>query len=74
MAPKDKDHILKKVGSYTNILVIRLCDEEYIGKSARLFAERFKEHQKAPSPIGMYHFHHDQSMKLGILTLTCKGH
>ena len=25
--------------------------EEYIGESARNFAERFKEHQKAPSPI-----------------------
>ena len=27
------------------------CDEEYIGESSRTFAERFKEHQKAPSPI-----------------------
>ena len=27
------------------------CDEEYIGESARTFSERFKEHQKAPSPI-----------------------
>ena len=27
------------------------CDEEYIGESARTFAERFKEDQKAPSPI-----------------------
>ena len=27
------------------------CDEEYIEESARTFAERFKEHQKAPSPI-----------------------
>ena len=27
------------------------CDEECIGESARIFAERFKEHQKAPSPI-----------------------
>ena len=27
------------------------CNEEYIGESARNFAERFKEHQKAPSPI-----------------------
>ena len=30
------------------------CDEEYIGESARTFAERFKEHQKAPSPIYDY--------------------
>ena len=27
------------------------CDEEYTGESARNFAERFKEHLKAPSPI-----------------------
>ena len=27
------------------------CDEEYIGQSSRTFGERFKEHQKAPSPI-----------------------
>ena len=27
------------------------CNEEYIGESSRTFAERFKEHQKAPSPI-----------------------
>ena len=27
------------------------CEEEYIGESARTFAERFKEHYKAPSPI-----------------------
>ena len=27
------------------------CDEEYIGESARTFAERFKEHLKAPSPV-----------------------
>ena len=30
------------------------CDEEYIGESSRVFRERFKEHQKAPSPI-FYH-------------------
>ena len=27
------------------------CDEEYIGESSRTFGERFKEHQKVPSPI-----------------------
>ena len=26
------------------------CDEEYIGESARTFADRFKEHLKDPSP------------------------
>ena len=35
------------------------CDEEYIGESARNFAERFKEHLKAPSPI------HDHSNTSG---------
>ena len=27
------------------------CGCEYIGESSRNFGERFKEHQKAPSPI-----------------------
>ena len=27
------------------------CDEEYIGEYSRTFGERFKEHQKALSPI-----------------------
>ena len=30
---------------------LRCCEEEYIGESARNFAERFKEHLKTPSPI-----------------------
>ena len=30
------------------------CDDEYIGESTRTFAEKFKEHQKAPSPIYDY--------------------
>ena len=52
MAPKDKDHILKTSGVIYRYKCDRVeCDEEYIGESARTFAERFKEHQKAPSPI-----------------------
>ena len=35
------------------------CDEEYTGESARTFAERLKEHQKAPSPI------YDHSIRSG---------
>ena len=31
------------------------CDEEYIGESSRTFGERFKEHQKALSPIYDYY-------------------
>ena len=52
MAPKDKDPITNKSG-----VIYRYkcsgdgCGEEYIGESARTFAERFKEHQKSPSPI-----------------------
>ena len=33
------------------------CDDEYIGKSARTFEERYNEHLKAPSPI----FDHDNT-------------
>ena len=32
------------------------CEEEYIGESGRMCAERFKEHMRAPSPI---HDHHN---------------
>ena len=52
MAPRDKDHILKKSGVIYRYSCDRVeCNEEYIGESARTFAERFKEHQKAPSPV-----------------------
>ena len=52
MAPKDQDHILKKIGViYRNRCGRVDCDEEYIGESSRTFGERFREHQKAPSPI-----------------------
>ena len=49
---KDKDLIMKKSGVIYWYKCNRLdCDEEYIGESSRVFVERFKEHQKAPSPI-----------------------
>ena len=52
MAPKDKDNILNKSGVIYRYKCHRVeCDEEYIGESARTFAERFKEHLKPPSPI-----------------------
>ena len=52
MAPKDKDPMLKKSGVIYSYKCGRVeCDEEYIGESSRTFGERFKEHQKAPSPI-----------------------
>ena len=60
MAPKDKDPILKKSGVIYRYKCDRVdCDEEYIGESARNFAERFKEHLKAPSLI------HDHSNTSG---------
>ena len=44
--------ILKKSGVIYRYKCDRVgCDEEYIGESARNFAERFKEHLQAPSPI-----------------------
>ena len=52
MTPKDQDPILKKSGVIYRYKCGRVdCNEEYIGESSRSFKERFKEHQKAPSPI-----------------------
>ena len=52
MAPKDKDPMMKKSGVIYSYKCGRVdCDEEYIRESSRTFAERFKEHQKAPCPI-----------------------
>ena len=52
MAPKDKDPITKKSEVIYRYKCDEIgCDEEYIGESARTFAERFKEHKKPPSPI-----------------------
>ena len=52
MAPKDKDPITNKSGViYSYKCSQHGCNEENIGESARNFAERFKEHQKAPYPI-----------------------
>ena len=52
VAPKDKDPILKKSEVIYRYRCDRVeCDKEYIEESSRTFEERFKEHQKAPSPI-----------------------
>ena len=52
MAPKDKDNILNKSGAIYRYKCHRVeYDEEYIGESARTFAEMFKEHLKPPPPI-----------------------
>ena len=55
--PKDRDTILQKSGVIYRFRCGRVnCEEEYIGESGRTFAERFREHMKAPSPI---HDHHN---------------
>ena len=52
VAPKDQDPILKKSGVIYRYRCGRVdSNEEYIGESSRTFGERFREHQKAPSPI-----------------------
>ena len=44
--PKDKDNILKKSGVIYRYKCGRVdCEEEYIGESGRIFAERFREHE-----------------------------
>ena len=56
MVPKDQDPMLKKSGVIYRYKCDRVeCDEEYIGESSRTFGERFKQHQKAPSPIYDHH-------------------
>ena len=50
--PKDRDNILQKSGViYRYKCGTADCEDEYIGKSDRTFAERFREHMKPPSPI-----------------------
>ena len=52
VAPEDEDPILKKSGVIYRYKCDRVgCDEQHIGEPSRVFGERFKEHQKAPSPI-----------------------
>ena len=50
--PKDRDNILQKSGVNYRYKCGRVdCEDEYIGESGRTFAERFREHMRAPSPI-----------------------
>ena len=36
---------------FSSVSLIRECEEECIGESCRTFAERFREHMRAPLPI-----------------------
>ena len=50
--PNDRDDILQKSGVIYRYKCGRVdCEVEYIGESGRTFAERFREHRRAPSPI-----------------------
>ena len=52
---KDRDNILQKSGVIYRYKCGRVdCEDEYIGESGRTFAERFREHMRAPSPIHDY--------------------
>ena len=52
MCPKDRDNILQKKGVIYRYKWGRVDGEdEYIVESDRTFAERFREHMRAPSPI-----------------------
>ena len=55
--PKDRDTILQKSAVIYSFRCGKVdCDEEYTGESGRTFAERFREHMKAPPYI---HDHHN---------------
>ena len=72
MAPKDKDPITNKSGViYRYKCNENGCNEEYIGETARTFAERFKEHQKPPSP--MYDHCNISGHKVNINNFTIVG-
>ena len=50
--PKDKDNILQKGRVIYRYKRGRVdCEEKHIGEPGRTFAERFREHMRAPSPI-----------------------
>ena len=52
MAPKDKDIKIQKSGVIYKFKCPHInCLEEYIGETGRAFADRLKEHLRAPSPI-----------------------
>ena len=52
VSPKDKDTMTKKNSVIYCYRWDKIdCDEEYIGELSRIFAERYTEHLKTPSPI-----------------------
>ena len=73
IAPKDPDPMLKRSGVIYKYTCDRVeCDEEYIGESSRQFNERFKEHQKDPSPIFDHYTTTGHNIKLENFTIVGK--
>ena len=71
-APKDQNPMLKNSGVIYKYTCGRVeCDEEYIGESSGTFGERFKEHQKAPSPI--YDHYNITGHEIGIENFSILG-
>ena len=67
MAPKDKDHILKKVGSYTNTLVIRWSVmRSTLGNQQGYLLKGSKNIKRLPPPYMI--IPSDQAMKLTLTT------
>ena len=55
MKPKDQDSKEKKSGVIYSFQCNHIvCNDEYIGETARTLGERCKEHLKQPSPIHAY--------------------
>ena len=72
VALKDQDPMLKKSGVMYKYKCGRVeYDEEYIGESSRTFGERFKEHQKTPSPI--YDHYNITGHEIGIENFSIVG-
>ena len=64
--------MLKKSGVIYGYKYDRVeCDDQYIGESSRTFGERFKEHQKTPSPI--YNHYNITSHKISIDNFSIVG-
>ena len=58
VSPKDKDPMVNQSAIYWYQCGDLGCDDEYTGETSRTFAERYKEHLKAPSAI---HHHSSQT-------------
>ena len=71
-APKDQDPMLKRSAIYKYTCDRVEFDEEYIGESSRTFGERFKEYQKAPSPIYDHYNITGHNIKLGNFSIVGK--